>query len=180
MNNIAIYGGSFNPPHVGHQLAVAYVLMSEPVDELWVMPAASHAFSKSLAPYAQRVDMLRLAMRHFGSRVHVCTLESELPLPSRTLHTLQAVRRARPEAALTLVVGADVLAESAHWLGWDEICAQARLLTLGRPGYQSDAPVTLPNVSSSTIRQRLAAGASVDGLIDREVLAYISAHALYR
>ena len=56
---IALYGGSFNPPHAGHLLVTAYVLATCEVDGLWLMPAFRHPFGKELAPFEDRVEMCR-------------------------------------------------------------------------------------------------------------------------
>src|SRR5207245_3074255 len=58
MPEIALFGGSFDPPHVGHLLAAAYVLAVEPIDELWLVPVYQHPFAKPLvASYEHRVAL---------------------------------------------------------------------------------------------------------------------------
>lgn len=178
--HVAIYGGSFNPPHVGHQLAVAYILATQPVDEVWVMPTPQHAFGKELAPFDHRVAMVELALRHFGGRARVSTLEASLPRPSYTVDTLRALRAAQPGIKISLVVGADILGETRQWKAWPEIQRSVeRLVVLGRAGYPSSASVNLPEVSSTEVRRRLAAGEGVQELLDREVLDYAVRHGLY-
>ena len=66
---VALFGGSFNPPHVAHQLAALYVLETAPVDELWFVPAFEHAFGKPLAPFDDRLAMCELAAAALGPRV---------------------------------------------------------------------------------------------------------------
>ena len=62
---IALFGGSFDPPHVGHLLAAAYVLATEPVDELWFVPVAEHPLGKPLhAPFEHRAQRLRFSCRN--------------------------------------------------------------------------------------------------------------------
>jgi len=176
---IAVYGGSFNPPHVCHQLAVTYLLATQPVDEVWVMPTPSHAFGKNLAPFEHRVAMVELALRHFGGRARVSTLEAELPQPSRTLHTLQAMQARIPGVSLSLVVGADILPETPQWKGWMEIERLARIIVLGRAGYPAAGSIMLPEVSSTHIREQLSTGSNAEHLLDREVLEYARKHRLY-
>ncbi|MEW5853381.1 MAG: nicotinate (nicotinamide) nucleotide adenylyltransferase [Myxococcota bacterium] len=175
---VAIYGGSFNPPHVAHQLAVAYVLATQPVDEVWAMPTGSHAFGKQLVPFHHRVAMTELAMQRFrGARVSA--LEGDLPQPSYTVDTLKALRERFPGIELSLVVGADVLPETPQWKAWPEIERLARVVVVGRAGYPAAGSVMLPEVSSTEIRRRLALGQSVEGLLDRRVLDYAVANRLY-
>jgi len=63
---VAIYGGSFNPPHVAHQLAALYVLETQPVDELWFVPCFKHPFEKALESFEDRLEMCRRAAAPLG------------------------------------------------------------------------------------------------------------------
>jgi nicotinate-nucleotide adenylyltransferase len=62
---VAVYGGSFNPPHVAHQLALTYVLATAQVDEVWMVPTFKHPFDKALAPFSDRAKMCELAASPF-------------------------------------------------------------------------------------------------------------------
>lgn len=177
---IGLFGGSFNPPHVAHQMAALYVLETCAIDELWVIPTHRHAFAKELADFAHRCAMCELAFAALGGRVRVSRVEAELDLPvSRTLDTVRAVRARHPELALRLVVGADILAESHKWHRWDDIVALAPPIVVGRAG-QGGGDVDMPAVSSTDIRARLARGHCVDTLVPRRVVRYIHEHGLYR
>src|SRR6476660_232974 len=113
--NVALFGGSFDPPHVGHVLAVSYALSTGPFDGLLVVPVLAHAFGKHLAPYEHRVAMTALAMSDLP-RATVSTVEETLGAPSRTLRTVQHLKQAHPDWNLRLVVGADVHLERHEWL----------------------------------------------------------------
>ena len=82
---VAIFGGSFNPPHLAHQMAALYVLETAAVDELWLVPAFRHPFGKALAPFADRLEMCELAAAALGTRVKVSAIERESGVESRTL-----------------------------------------------------------------------------------------------
>ena len=89
---IALLGGSFNPPHVAHLMVAWWALSTQPVDEVWLLPAFAHPFGKELAPFEDRVRMCELAARALRG-VHVCTAERELagdPLVGKTARTLEA------------------------------------------------------------------------------------------
>jgi nicotinate-nucleotide adenylyltransferase len=193
---VAVFGGSFNPPHVGHVLGVVYALSTAPIDEVLVVPVYQHPFAKHLAPFADRLAMCRLAVGWLP-RVVVSTVEEELGGESRTLRTLEHLRATHPSFALRLLVGADVLGDLPKWHRWDRIAELAPPLVLGRRGVSpSDAPVTwvgaaaadeppapvLPRVSSTEIRAALAAGDvdAVRGLVPASVIDHIVAHGLYR
>jgi nicotinate-nucleotide adenylyltransferase len=176
---LAIYGGSFDPPHVAHTLVCAYVLASQRVDALLVVPTAQHPFDKRLSPFADRVHMCELAMRDLR-RVEICPIEQQLPAPSLTLHTLKALQQRHPDARLRLVIGSDLLAESHAWHKFDEIVALAPPIVVQRSGHATLAGMpALPDVSSTEVRRRLQAGESTEGLLDPQVADYARAHGLY-
>jgi nicotinate-nucleotide adenylyltransferase len=178
MARIALFGGSFNPPHVGHQLACLYVLETSACDEVWMVPTFVHPFEKQLAPFPDRLEMCRrAAARTQGLRVS--TVEAELGGESRTLHTVQHLQREHPHDAFSLVIGADLLAERHLWYRADELERLCPFIVLGRAGYAGPEPA-LPEVSSTAIRARIARGEDCSRLVGREVLAYIHERGLYR
>ncbi|HEX7477523.1 MAG TPA: nicotinate (nicotinamide) nucleotide adenylyltransferase [Polyangiales bacterium] len=177
---IAVYGGSFDPPHVAHTLVVAYVLATQPVDRVLVVPAAEHPFGKRLSTFAHRVRMCELAMQDLR-RVEISPIERELPAPSLTLHTLQALSKRHPGAQLRLVIGSDLLAETHAWHNFARIEELAPPIIVERQGHTRsgvDAPA-LPAVSSTQIRKRLRSGEHVAGLLAPAVAQYALDHALY-
>lgn len=178
---VGVFGGSFNPPHVGHVLAVAYVLSVAPVDRVLVVPCFDHPFGKALAPFAHRRAMCELAWRDFG-RVEVSPIEQEMGATSRTLHTLQALATRHPSWSLRLVVGADILDERDKWFGWEEIVRLAPPIVLGRMGHpHEEAPMpVVPEVASRDVRARLARGEDASAMVPRAVLSYVHEHGLYR
>jgi nicotinate-nucleotide adenylyltransferase len=181
VTRVAVFGGSFNPPHVSHVLACALVLSVEDVDRLLVVPAYRHPFAKALAPFEDRATMCELAMAWIP-RVQVSRVEEELGGESRTLRTLESLSRAQPDWRLRLVIGADILTEAPRWFGFDVIEKLAPPIVLGRAGFTgSAAAALLPEVSSTQVRAAIARGAwdEVEKLVPREVLAYARARGLY-
>ena len=185
MKKIALYGGSFNPPHVSHVMTVAYVLSTSEVDELWWMPCFSHAFAKALAPFEHRCEMCRLASLPFSERVAVTEVESELGTKSWTIDTIEHLIRTRPSDRFTLVVGADILLETHLWKRFDDLERLVDFIVLGREGVSvPDHPgfdVVLPKVSSTEVRRRLRAGdiAGCRSLVPEPVLDYALEQGLY-
>lgn len=180
---IALLGGSFNPPHVGHAMAAWWVLATQPVDELWLLPSFVHPFGKPLAPWADRVRMCELAVASIrGARV--CTVEAELgrdPLVGKTVRTLEHLIATHPGHRFSLVLGTDLLPETGRWYRFDRVKELARIIVVGRQGF---APVpgapSMPEVSSTAIRDRVAAGDDVTGLVPSGVAAHIAERGLYR
>jgi nicotinate-nucleotide adenylyltransferase len=185
---VAIYGGSFNPPHVGHAMVVAWLRWTEQVDAVWLVPTYAHAFGKVLLPFELRValcDALATAVQNGpGEGVRTETIERDLPAPSYTIDTLEALAARHPDHTFRLVVGADVLPETPRWKAWDAIAARFDPIVVGRGGYPPLPGVpTFPTVSSTAIREALAKGEPVDGLLVAGVRAVLDANggsALFR
>lgn len=179
---IAIFGGSFNPPHVAHQLACAYVLATARprVDEVWMVPTFKHPFDKRLAPFADRAAMCERAAEAFGGRVRVSRIEAELGGESYTLRTVKALAEQHREHELALVIGADLVAERVKWHGWAELSTLVPFIVVGRAGEAASVEIVLPPVSSTDVRARIARGEPIDSLVDAGVAEYIAAHGLYR
>jgi len=179
---VALYGGSFNPPHVGHLLVTAYVLATGGVDEVWLLPSHRHPFGKKLAPFADRAEMCRLLASYFSAGVSVSTVEEELGGEGFTIDTVRFLIARHPDHAFRLVVGSDILDEAPKWRAFDEIERLAPLLVVARGGHphpEAHGPA-MPEVSSTEVRARLAAGAGAEELVPRAVLAYVQASGLYR
>lgn len=198
---VALFGGSFNPPHVGHVLAVTYALSVGLVERVLVVPVFEHALGKRLVPFSHRLEM---AERAFGwlPGVEVSRIEERLGVPSRTLRTIQALEVEHPEWRLRLLVGSDITGEIEKWQAFDEIQRRAPPLILPRAGagVPAGAPALLPEVSSTAVRQLLdraapgrgrrsaSAGPSesysdqearLASLVPRAVLDYITDQGLY-
>lgn len=180
--NVAIFGGSFNPPHVAHVLACALLLSVEDVDRVLVVPTYKHAFAKSLAPFGDRVQMCEIAMAWIP-RVEVSRIEEEIGGESRTLRTLQVLGEAHPDWRPRLVIGSDVLAEAPRWHGFETIARMAPPIVLPRAGCEAagQSVALLPDVSSTQVRARIAEGAWIDveKVVPRGVVAFIRARKLY-
>lgn len=173
---VAVYGGSFNPPHVGHAMVASWLRWTDRADAVWLLPSYAHPFDKSLAPFDRRVAMCEALAACLGGYVRVEPIESELPTPSFTIDTLDALSARHPAATLRLVVGADVLPTVPQWRRWDEIVARYAPIVVGRQGYDNPPDtVVFPEVSSTDIRRRLAEGRPVDHLVPRAVLATLGA-----
>ncbi|MBK8254545.1 MAG: nicotinate (nicotinamide) nucleotide adenylyltransferase [Polyangiaceae bacterium] len=180
---VAIFGGSFNPPHVAHVLAVVYALAVEPVDEVLVVPVYRHPFSKELVPFEDRLAMCEAAMGWIP-RTRVSAVERDLGGESLTLRLVSHLRDVHPDWELRLLVGADVLADLPKWHRFDKIAEIAPPIVMGRAGVAADdAPLpVLPRVSSTEVRDALARGDhhSIRGLLPTQVLTYIQDRGLYR
>ncbi|HEX2730444.1 MAG TPA: nicotinate-nicotinamide nucleotide adenylyltransferase [Polyangiaceae bacterium] len=192
---VAIFGGSFNPPHTAHVLAARYALEAG-FDKVLAVVVHTHAFAKQLASFEHRVRMCELAFVGL-ERVEVSRIEQSLPAPNYTLTTVQAIAAAHPDWQLRLLVGSDVLKDVHAWHAFDEVVKRAPLLVLGRAddggvtevAYHGIVQAELPRVSSSEVRRALALvsnGSATSGErewlalhVPKGVLDYALEHHLY-
>ena len=193
---IALFGGSFNPPHVCHTLTTLWALQTQAIDEVWWIPTFQHAFDKELVDFDQRMAMCELALSEI-SRVRVDDIERNLGGESRTIDTVKALEERNPNSQFWLLIGADILGEVHRWKNWEGLMERVGLIVVGRQGYERDdlnsyvatstnvedsLDLNLPDISSSRIRDSLNQSdyQAVRPWIPRSVLDYISAHQLYR
>lgn len=184
---VAIYGGSFDPPHIAHVLAAVYALKVGGFEQVLVVPVYEHAFRKPLNSFEHRVHLCELA---FGgiSGVEVSTIERQLATPSLTLRTLEALALAHPDWSMRLLFGSDVLGETAKWHAFDRVAALAPPYVVARPGYEHPdvQAALLPDISSTRVRDALMHPAEprnralLDSVLPRAAAAYIEEHGLYR
>jgi len=187
VRRVALFGGSFNPPHVGHVMVATWLLSADRAEEVWLLPTGTHAFGKSLAPFADRAEMARAAVAFLGARARVDEVENEREGPSYMIDTVEILRARHADTRFTLVVGTDILGERSKWKDFDRLLTLVDLLPVRRAGIagsdvvDEDAPTPLfPEVSSTDVRARLSAGKSVDGLVPKAVLDVVRARRLYR
>ena len=177
---VAVYGGSFNPPHVAHAMVASWLLWTGRADAVWLLPVYRHAFEglhgKDLAPFDLRVRWCQAMASDVHERLRVCDVERDLPVPSYSIVTLRHLASQHPEHSFRLVVGADVLGQLPKWRDWSAIASDFDPIIVGRAGYPPvpDA-VSFPDISSTEIRHRLATGAPVDHLVTRGVARLLSA-----
>jgi nicotinate-nucleotide adenylyltransferase len=175
---IAVYGGSFNPPHRAHGLVAEWVVQSGAVDAVWLVPVFRHAFEgvhgKRLATFEQRVQWCEALAKDLSVPVIVSRVESELAVPSYSIDTLDHLASQFPDHRFNLVVGADILDAVDGWKAWGRIQKEYAPIVVGREGYTEPegAPV-FPDVSSTDIRERCALGAPIDGLVSPSVAALL-------
>jgi len=158
--NIAVYGGSFNPPHVAHAMVASWLTWSGLVDQVWLVPVYRHAFEntqdKKLIDFQTRLEWCHRMATDLGSQIVVSDVESTLPTPSYSIDTLRALQQQYPTHNFRLVVGADVVSQLPQWKQWNEIEANFAPIIVGRVGYEGHrGEMVFPNVSSTAIRDSL-------------------------
>ena len=192
IRRLGLFGGTFDPPHVGHLALAEWARDRLRLDLVLFVPAGRppHKRRSVLSPAADRLAMTRLAVRGHPA-FRVSTIETRRQGPSFTVDTLGWARARFPGAQVFLLVGADSLADLPHWHEPERIVRLARLAVAARPGRRHRVRarfgarvVELDNpgleVSSSAIRARARAGHSIRYLVPESVERYIRRHGLYR
>ncbi|MDO4948641.1 MAG: nicotinate (nicotinamide) nucleotide adenylyltransferase, partial [Bacteroidales bacterium] len=172
IRQVGIYGGSFNPIHLGHVALADYICSWAGLDELWFMVTPQNPLKTQSDLWD---DRLRLRLAQIATKAyphfHVSDFEFHLPRPSYTVTTLEALRKAYPDCRFTLVIGADNWQRFPQWRNPDEILSHHRVLIYPRPHCHViaeslpqgvsmvDAP--LFDISSTQIRQALAEGTNL-------------------
>ncbi len=199
MERIGIYGGTFNPPHIGHIQAAKQAIERLKLDRLIMVPAsiAPHKVLPSNSPTArQRLDMLRIATADWPS-LEVSDVELCREGVSYTWQTVHAMREAYPEAQLVLIMGTDMFLSFRDWKFPEEITKEASLAVFYRGDHGEQAAVDqemaywtakgvgvelvkndVINISSTQMRRLLIFRCAAD-FLPEGVLDYIRANYLY-
>lgn len=190
MNKIptVIFGGSFNPVHNGHLALAREVCRRGLAREVWFMvsPLNPHKEGEPLVPEEHRLRMVELAIDG-DPCLEASDFEFSLPRPSYTVNTLAALRSAYPSREFMLLIGADNWDKFHKWYHWEEILANYKIIVYPR-GNEEQPPLpqgvmwlssALHNVSSTQVRECVAAGGDASAMIAPQVYEYIKEHRLY-
>ncbi|MHC4562751.1 MAG: nicotinate-nucleotide adenylyltransferase [Planctomycetota bacterium] len=201
---ILLFGGTFDPVHNGHLVIARAVAERGGFELVRLIPSATPPHKASAAAgAADRLAMLALAIEGDGL-FDICDLELRREGVSYTLDTLRELHEREPGAELHWLIGADMLADLHKWYRVEEVVKLVRFVIAAREPWQDqlepvfqklaehfseevmadlrtgamDTP--LIDISSTDIRQRVAAGEPVDDLVPAAVADYIDAQGLYR
>ena len=181
MSTIALLGGSFNPPHVAHQMICLWALSTGRADAVWWIPTFAHPLGKPLVDFEHRARMCELALEGFArDTVRVSRVEASLSAPSHTLSTIKQLSKEHPGHSFSLLIGADILGQTDDWYRFEDLKRIADLIVVGRSGHGPVDSIELPPISSSQIRHLVADGRDVSQLLPWRVLEYIREHGLYQ
>jgi nicotinate-nucleotide adenylyltransferase len=134
---IGIFGGTFNPPHVGHLNSLQEVQRKLSLDLILMVPAFQNPLKNPLegATPLQRLEMTRLATESWGSHFQVSDVEIKRAGKSYTVETLKQLQKEYPEAEFSLILGIDKFEELPEWKSPEKIIELAHLIVLSRPGF---------------------------------------------
>ncbi len=199
---IGIFGGTFDPVHLGHLIMAEQCREQALLDQVWFVPAARppHKQDRCLTPFDQRAGMLSLAIAGTPA-FRIDEMEKDRPGPSYTADTLEELQRRQPSAEFLLLLGSDCLPDLAHWHEPVRVIDRAGLVVFPRRGWPLLSPgqirgaLQLPrefplrmqvlnpplvDISSRDLRRRVAQGHSIRYLVPRAVECYIHDKRLYQ
>ena len=193
---IGIYGGSFNPIHIGHTSLAQSLVEQKIVDEVWLLVSPMNPLKQSANPdildYAERLHIARLATEGMNG-IRVSDFENSLPIPSYMVNTLGELTNAYPQHQFSLIIGADNWSDFHKWYKWEDILASYPIIIYRRPGYDLDttsetiqsaksitiADTPLYPISSTQIRQAIRQGQIPSEWLSPNVIEYIKNRGLY-
>lgn len=177
---IGLYGGSFNPIHVGHIGLARHLLVHTVLDEIWMMVSPQNPLkqNRDLLDDHRRLETVRHALEG-DTRLVASDYEMRLPRPSYTWNTLHRLAEDFPSAQFTLIIGADNWACMDRWCHGLEIAHTYPIVVYPREGVAIDRASLPPNVmladcplidvSSTGIRSRIRRGLPITGLVPPQV-----------
>ncbi|MGZ4111193.1 MAG: nicotinate-nucleotide adenylyltransferase [Tumebacillaceae bacterium] len=196
---LGVFGGTFDPPHIGH-LVVAQVALEElGLDKVLFVPAGVNPLKvgKTVTSAEHRLQMVQRAIATHPA-FDVSDWELQQPGPSFTVHTLEHFHEQCPQAELFFIIGADNLHILPKWRNVERIVELATIVAVTRPGFdlktstetvfalyphisQRIKAVEIPGleISSTWIRERLVKNRSVEHLLPTEVIRYTEENKLY-
>ena len=201
MKRIGIFGGSFNPVHLGHTALAAYICEQGLVDEVWMMVSPQNPLKQNLELLDEqhRLAMLQLAVAP-DPTLQACDFEFHLPRPSYTYHTLRALREAYPDNTFSLIIGEDNWENFHRWYRGEDILRETPIIVYPRDSVDGielrvegatqtlnpsttqrlnpSTPKLLP-YSSTEVRNAIAAGEPTTDMLHPDVEAYIKRHGFY-
>lgn len=200
--SIVLFGGSFDPIHLGHTTVAACAIDQLRADQAFFVPAKRSPLKQRMpqANDQQRLSMIQLAIQDYEG-YQVCDYEVNRPAPSYTLHTVKYFKETYGQnSTLYWLIGADAVCDLHHWYGVKELIDLCTLATMHRAGCAkpdfsslesklgpkrvarlSEHIITTPllPISSTDIRTRLQNNESTEDLLHPEVETYIKTHRLY-
>jgi nicotinate-nucleotide adenylyltransferase len=191
---IAIFGGTFDPPTIAHEEIMRSILERRDIDELWVMPSSKRTDKPFMSGNATRLALLECVKdRSFAKddRLVISSFEMELPFKTETYKTARALEAAYPEHTFWFVFGADSYSDMPNWGNGEELMQKLHMLLVPRYGFELPeetdrmrhvfAPKAVElHISSTAVRQAATLGEAISGLVSGSVENFIQEHRLYK
>ncbi|RZT22275.1 nicotinate-nucleotide adenylyltransferase [Fictibacillus sp. BK138] len=188
--HIGLFGGTFNPPHIGHLIIAQEALKQLKLDEVWWMPASNPPHKKKVEDVLDehRIEMVKKTIGN-NNQFSLSLLEFERSGPSYTIDTIRLLIEKFPSADFTFIMGGDMVHSLSSWHQIDQLKDLVRFAGVGREGFPVDEHwerfnvklVEIPNIgiSSTFIRLRAKENSNIRYFVSDDVWKYIKEHQLY-
>ncbi len=197
MIKTGIFGGAFNPPHIGHAAIAKEAAEYLKLRKLMIIPSfeSPHKHTK-LMPFDDRAEMCRLTFENISDscETEICDIERRMGGVSYTINTIRELKRLYPDRELYLIIGSDMLFSFRDWFKYESILKECKVVAVPRSGDSMTdmmefaaeigrirvMPANIPGVSSTEIRERIVKGEPLTGLVTEKTAEYIAANGLYK
>ncbi|MBL7684671.1 MAG: nicotinate-nicotinamide nucleotide adenylyltransferase [Deltaproteobacteria bacterium] len=178
---IALFGGSFDPPHLGHQAVIQWLLEEGNFDEVWILPSFSHPFQKPLSDFNDRLTLCKLAFEQDENQVKVLEIEKEFaPGPVYSIDVVQKLREQFPQTQFSFVIGSDLKIRLNEWKDIETLKRWVDFIFIPRSGFETSP---FPKISSTDLRRLFQEKPiplkKISSLVPEKVLQYILSQGLY-
>ncbi len=179
--NIGLFGGAFNPPHIGHLKIAKNILVDYDIDRiLWVVSFNPPHKNIAFVDFEKRCEMVLLTINN-QEKMEICTVEKEYNL-SYTYDVVKKLKEKYTEDEFILIIGSDQYDQRETWYKWDLLQKELKdIIVYPRKGYSNgNINAQRIDISSSLIRERIVKGDDISDLVVPEVRDYILSKELYR
>lgn len=186
MKRVGLFGGTFDPPHIGHLQIAEAVLACLQLDEIWFIPTY-HPPHKDDAETDSfhRLQMVKLMIEH-EEKFMINTIELDRKGKSYTIDTVSQLEQEYPKTKFYFIIGGDQVTYLKHWKQIDQLIEKVQFVGVERPGvnweevpYVEKLSIPIMDVSSTEIREQIKAGMPFKQYVHEKVYAYIKEHELY-
>ena len=195
MKKIVLFGGAFNPPHLGHLIIIqqAFELIPK-IAQLWVLPCYQHTFQKELVSAKHRLHLAQLLIEQLPpiliNKVRLETIEHDYQLSGETYEALQLLKKQYSQHQFVFLMGSDQLKSFKKWGNWQKLLKAIPFYVYPRSGYQNhinfpnmqllkSETQVITNLSSTLIRKRVGEKLPLTNLAPKTIINYLKKHQLY-
>ena len=186
---VCLFGGSFNPPHIGHRLVMAQAFELAPIDEIWLLPSYKSTFAKNTTLIDPK-HRLNMAKTLLNGKIKLETCEIDQKMSGETIEPVSFLIKKYPAHQFSFLMGSDQLKDFTKWQDWQKLLKMIPFYIYPRVGFpiknlkSNMKALTHPlqiitNISSTMVRKRLHAGLTINHLVPKKVANYIAKNGLY-
>jgi nicotinate-nucleotide adenylyltransferase len=190
--HITLFGGSFNPPHLGHAIVLEQICklkLIKPLDEIWLLPEYQHSFAKNIAliPASHRLAMTRFLLRP-KVKLQTCCIDKKMS--GNTIDHITYLKKTFPRHQFSFLLGSDNLKTFDLWPQWQTLLRLMPFYIYPRKGFDfkplypnmmplTDSRQIITDISSTMVRNLIRQSLPWEHLVPPEIAGYILTHQLY-